>query len=204
MPAMAQKFEQQLGGTKLSPQTRLITLGGEHSISYHPLKHYLNTYPNLALIHLDAHADLRDGYQGFHYSHASIIYRIMELFGPGHQLLQYGIRSGTAAEYRLMREHKTLSHSRAEFLAKVAALDPDRPVYLTLDLDYFDPGILPGTGTPEPGGEDFASFLSLNRILNQKNFVGADIVELSPPQDPSEVSSITAAKIVREIALAMN
>ena len=74
---------------------KVMTLGGEHSISYAPIVKYLNQYPDLVLVHLDAHADLRDGFTGFHYSHASIIRRALDHFGPNHELIQYGIRSGT-------------------------------------------------------------------------------------------------------------
>ena len=163
---------------------KLLTLGGEHSISYAPIVKYLKQYPDLVLLHLDAHADLRDGFLGYHYSHASIIRRSVDHFGPDHELIQYGIRSGTRDEYQWMKEHKTIRSSRKDFLDSVEAIAKDRPVYLTLDLDYFDPSFLPGTGTPEPGGEDFHSFVSLMKLLRQKNLVGADVVELSPQIDP--------------------
>lgn len=182
---------------------KLLTLGGEHSISYAPIVKYLKQYPDLVLLHLDAHADLRDGFLGYHYSHASIIRRSVDYFGPGHELIQYGIRSGTRDEYQWMKEHKTIRKSRQEFLESVEAIAADRPVYLTLDLDYFDPSFFPGTGTPEPGGEDFHSFVSLMKILRQKNLVGADAVELSPPIDPTGNSNVFAAKVVRELLLVL-
>lgn len=183
---------------------RIMTLGGEHSISYAPIKKYLTEYPDLVLLHLDAHADLRDGYLGFHYSHASIIRRVTDHFGSQHQLIQYGIRSGTKEEYQWMAEHKTLKKNRKEFLESVAALPDDKPIYLTLDLDYFDPSFFPGTGTPEPGGEDFHSFVSLCKILRTKNFVGCDVVELSPEIDSTGNSDVFAAKVVRELLLCLD
>ena len=183
---------------------KVMTLGGEHSISWAPIKSYLQTYPDLCLLHLDAHADLRDGYLGHHYSHASIIRRALDHFGPGHELVQYGIRSGTAGEYRWMRENGTLMQSRQDFLDKVKAIPNERPVYLTFDLDYFDPAFFPGTGTPEPGGEDFHSFVSLCKILREKNFVGCDVVELSPSIDPTGNSDVFAAKVVRELILCLD
>ncbi|PWW33891.1 agmatinase [Idiomarina loihiensis] len=182
---------------------KLLTLGGEHSISYAPIVKYLKQYPDMVLLHLDAHADLRDGFLGYHYSHASIIRRSVDHFGPGHELIQYGIRSGTRDEYQWMKEHKTIRSSRKDFLDSVEAIAKDRPVYLTLDLDYFDPSFLPGTGTPEPGGEDFHSFVSLMKLLRQKNLVGADVVELSPQIDPTGNSDVFAAKIVRELLLVL-
>lgn len=183
---------------------RVLTLGGEHSISYAPIKTYLEQYPDMVLLHLDAHADLRDGFLGYHFSHASIIRRVVDHFGPDHQLIQYGIRSGTREEYQWMKENGTVRTSRKDFLESVQAIADDRPIYLTLDLDYFDPAFLPGTGTPEPGGEDFHSYVSLLKILRHKNLVGADVVELSPKIDPTGNSDVFAAKIVRELLIIMN
>lgn len=183
---------------------KVMTIGGEHSISYAPIKTYLAEYPDLCLIHLDAHADLRDGYLGYHYSHASIIRRVLDHFGPEHELVQYGIRSGTADEYRWMKDNQTLRESRQAFLEKVSRIPEDRPIYLTFDLDYFDPSYFPGTGTPEPGGEDFHSFVSLCKILRNKNFVGCDVVELSPSIDPTGNSDVFAAKVVRELILCLD
>ena len=183
---------------------KLITLGGEHSISYGPIKTYLEEYEDLIIIHLDAHADLRDGFEGYHYSHASIIRRSLDHFKKGHELIQYGIRSGTKEEYDYMKSHQTLKTSRKEFLDSVNAIDNQRPIYLTCDLDYFDPSFFPGTGTPEPGGEDFHSFISLMKILKDKNFVGADLVELAPEIDSTGNSSVFAAKVLRETILAMH
>ncbi|WP_244993746.1 agmatinase [Pseudidiomarina sediminum] len=183
---------------------RVLTLGGEHSISYAPLRKYLAQYPDLVVLHLDAHADLRDGFLGYHYSHASIMRRALDHFGPDHQLIQYGIRSGTREEYQFMKEHGTVRTSRKDFLDSVTAIAGDRPIYLTLDLDYFDPAFLPGTGTPEPGGEDFHSYVSLMKILREKNLVGADVVELSPEIDPTGNSDVFAAKIVRELLIILN
>ena len=182
---------------------KMLTLGGEHSISFGVIKRYLKEYPDLVLLHLDAHADLRDSHLGFHYSHASVIRRVLDHFGKQNRLMQYGIRSGTKEEYRWMRDNNTLYNERQTFLQAVEEIMPERPIYLTLDLDYFDPGIFPGTGTPEAGGEDFNSFISLLKVLATKNFVGCDIVELSPLLDSSGNSSVFATKVVREVLLTM-
>jgi agmatinase len=182
---------------------QFLTLGGEHSISYAPMIRYLEQYPDLVILHLDAHADLRDGYEGYHYSHAAIIRRISEHMTNHHRLMQYGIRSGTRDEFTWMEEKKTRYDNRQRFLEAVAAIDDTRPIYLTLDLDYFDPAFLPGTGTPEAGGEDFHSFISLNKILKQKHFVGADVVELAPGIDPTGNSSVFATTVVRELILSL-
>ncbi|RHW74941.1 agmatinase [Colwellia sp. RSH04] len=197
-------FDTLFGDVSLNDSNvRIMTLGGEHSISYAPIIKYLADFPKLVVLHLDAHADLRDGYLGYHHSHAAIIRRISEHFGEHHQLLQYGIRSGTKDEYEWMKQHGTLKASRDKFLAAVEEIPLDTPIYLTLDLDYFDPSFLPGTGTPEPGGEDFHSFVSLCKILKNKNFVGCDVVELSPEIDSTGNSDVFAAKVVRELLLCL-
>ena len=197
-------FSQMLGSTDLvKNEIKILTMGGEHSISFAPISAYLKQYPDLVLLHLDAHADLRDGYEGHHYSHASIIYRAQELFGSQHQLIQYGIRSGTKDEYLWMDENNTRCHSLESFLDKVDKISGQTPIYLTLDLDYFDPAYFPGTGTPEPGGEDFHSFISLVKLLKNKNFVGCDVVELAPNIDATGNSDVFAAKVVRELLLCL-
>lgn len=183
---------------------KFLTLGGEHSISYAPIVSSLRSYPDMVLLHLDAHADLRDGYLGHHYSHASIIRRCLDHFEEGHELIQYGVRSGTQEEYAWMKKHKTLRTSFQQFIDDIEKIDPKRPIYLTLDLDYFDPCYMPGTGTPEPGGETFHSFVKLIKILDKKNFVGCDVVELSPELDSSGNSDVFATKVVRELLLILD
>jgi agmatinase len=187
----------------LKEKGKILTLGGEHSISYAPIKTYLDAFPDLILIHLDAHADLRDGYNGHHYSHASIIRRAIDHFGKGHELLQYGIRSGTKEEYKWMNDNKTIRTSLESFIDSIDKVTPTRPIYLTIDLDFFDPSYLPGTGTPEAGGETFHTFIKIIKRLSKLNFVGADIVELSPNIDTTGNSDIFATKVTREIVMAL-
>lgn len=183
---------------------KFVTLGGEHSISYGPIVKYLESYPDLVLLHLDAHTDLRDGYLGEKFSHASIIRRVLDHFTSKNQLIQYGIRSGPREEFSWMKENKTLATSLKECCDWLEAIDNERPIYLTLDFDFFDPAFFPGTGTPEAGGEDFHGFMKILKVLNKKNFVGADLVELAPMLDPTGNSSCFASKITREVMLAMN
>ncbi len=197
-----ESFEKKTSGLDFKKH-KLVTIGGEHSISYAPIKKYLEEFKDLVLIHLDAHADLRDGYLGFKYSHASIIRRVLDHFGNDHELIQYGIRSGTKEEFDWMKQNNTRAHSLESFIDKIKSIDPKRPVYLTFDLDFFDPGFFPGTGTPEPGGEDFHAFIKINKILSKLSLVGADITELSPELDSSGCSSVAATKVVREIVLGM-
>ncbi|HSH12402.1 MAG TPA: agmatinase [Desulfurivibrionaceae bacterium] len=188
------------GATEAS--ARFLALGGEHSISCLFIERCLALFPDLLLLHLDAHADLRDGYQGYHYSHAAAIRRCLDHFGPGHNLAQFGIRSGTREEFHWMRSHRTLHDELPGFLNFLKQIPDERPVYLTLDLDYFDPAFLPGTGTPEAGGADFHSFIEIIRALKGKKLVGSDVVELAPALDPTGNSEVFAAKVVRELILA--
>jgi agmatinase len=196
-----EKITSELGLQK--DKIKLLTLGGEHSISYGPIVRYMKEYQDLFIIHLDAHADLRDGYLEEKYSHASIMRRVWDHKKESQEIIQYGIRSGTKEEFEFMKKEQTRANSLAELLQKVDAIAATRPIYLTLDLDYFDPAFFPGTGTPEAGGEDFHSFIKLIKILKDKNFVGADVVELAPMIDATGNSSAFASKVVREVLLAL-
>lgn len=181
--------------------TKTLVLGGEHSVSVAPIRRALECFPDLVVIQLDAHADLRDGYQGFHWSHAAVMRRVLDYFGPKHQLIQHGIRSGTRREFEWMMRNGTRCSSLESLLTKIYDLPNDRPIYLTLDLDYFDPAFLPGTGTPEPGGESFHSFVAVTQTLLRKRLIGADVTELAPTIDPTGNSSVLAAKAARELIL---
>jgi agmatinase len=129
--------------------------------------------------------------------------RALDHFGEDHRLLQYGIRSGTKEEYSWMKENKTIVSSRENLLKEIGELRSNRPVYLTLDIDYFDPSIAPGTGTPEAGGEDFNSLISILKALKEKNFVGADLVEVAPNIDQTGNTTIFASKVIRELILSL-
>ncbi|HLE10571.1 MAG: agmatinase [Bdellovibrionales bacterium RIFOXYD12_FULL_39_22] len=188
----------------LDKNTKLLTLGGEHSISIAPLSAYLQRFPELLVIHLDAHADLRDGYMDFKYSHAAVLRRYMDLAKDPAKLIQFGIRSGTKDEFDWMKKNKTLIFGRQNFFDVINKIPAATPIYLTFDVDFLDPSIFPGTGTPEAGGENFDCLIQLFKILHFKNFVGADIVELSPPIDPTGNSTIIASKIVREMLLTLS
>ncbi len=182
----------------LKKQAKFLTIGGDHSISIAPIWGYQQHYSNLTIIHLDAHADLRPSYQNNPHSHASIMARVIE--GKSN-LIQYGIRSGTREEFTQMESMNSLFHSQKDFFAAVEQCD--NPIYLSLDLDYFDPSIIAGTGTPEAGGENFLSLISLLQILQKKDFVGADVTELAPKIDKSGNSTIIASKVIREILLCL-
>ncbi|MGK0367026.1 MAG: agmatinase [Thermoproteota archaeon] len=202
---MTKEFNDALMPVKLKEDhIRLITLGGEHSISFGPILKHLKEYPDMVILQLDAHADLRESYLDNPHSHACIMRRVLENMSESSQLIQYGIRSGTREEFQWMHEHNTRANSIEELIIRLKNIDEARPVYLTLDLDYFDPAFFPGTGTPEAGGEDFNSFIKLIKVLATKNLVGADVVELAPNIDPTGNSSCFASKVVREIILALS
>lgn len=133
-------------------------------------------------------------------SHACVMRRVSEFLGEEH-IRQLGIRSGTREEYRLMRDYGTMTTFRDEQLAELRAWVGSRPLYLTVDLDVFDPCCLPGTGTPEPGGIDWWTFQRLIKALRGCDIVGLDVVELAPQLDASGCSSVLAAKAVREMLL---
>lgn len=187
----------------LPPHLKILLVGGEHSLTYYPVKALLERYPNLRIIQLDAHTDLRKEYLEDPLSHASVFYRIKNLLkDPQSQLCQYGIRSGTQEEFRWMKENKTLVSSEEELWDRLKSFG-QAPIYLSVDLDFFDPSLVSGTGTPEAGGPDYRFF---ERFLDQArslNLVGADVMELSPSWDSTGVSSTVAAKVIRSLLILM-
>ncbi|MEB3205891.1 MAG: agmatinase [Vampirovibrionales bacterium] len=181
-----------------------LGVGGEHLVSLPVIEAYLEKYPDLAVLHFDAHTDLRDDYLGEKLSHATVLRRVEERLqgGMAHSLRQIGIRSGPRDEFELMQASGSLLKSVDE-LAQVRSAWGQRPVFITLDLDVLDPSILPGTGTPEPGGLTFRELSDWLLAIDRLNFniVGADAVELSPDYDPSGVSSAVAAKVIRQLMI---
>ena len=178
---------------------RPLMLGGEHSITAGAVAAVARRHPDLVLVQLDAHADLRDSWLGSHHSHACAMRRCLEVL-PSQQLFQLSIRSGTRLEFEELRSSGRLI---ADVEALATALEPlrGRPLYLTVDLDWFDPAVLPGTGTPEPGGYLWSDFAALVEVLRRHQLVAADVVELAPQLDPSGVSSVLAAKVTRSLLL---
>ncbi len=183
----------------LAHQAKPLLLGGEHGVSLGAIRATAELYTDLMVIQLDAHADLRDGFEGQPLSHASVMRRSLECI-PRERLWQVGIRSGTRQEWRQLRQSDRLVDPRPEAIKR--CIDESRgPIYVTLDLDIFDPSLVAGTGTPEPGGIDWSRFEALLAEIPDRRLVAADVVELAPDYDPSGVSSVVAAKAVREIAL---
>ena len=175
-----------------------LMLGGEHSISSGAVAAVARRHPELALVQLDAHADLRHEWLGNRHSHACAMRRCLEVL-PSGTLRQIAIRSGTREEFEELRAAERLV--AIERMAEALRPLRGRPIYLTVDLDWFDPAVLPGTGTPEPGGFLWRDFAALIEELRHHRLVAADVVELAPQLDPTGVSSVLAAKVVRSLLL---
>ena len=193
------RAEEILGDGKLP-----LLLGGEHLVTLGAVRAVAKRYPDLHILHFDAHADLRDDYLGAKLSHACVLRRCHDLLGDG-RIHQFCIRSGDRAEFQFAKAHTELHPfdftGLEETVARLKAANA--PVYLTIDLDCLDPSIFPGTGTPEAGGVSFPQLLNAIRTAGAANVVAADVNELAPMLDPTGVSTATACKVLRELLLAL-
>lgn len=179
-----------------------IGLGGEHLVSWGSIRAAAEKYPDLRVIHIDAHTDLRDDYEGQPFSHATIIKKVCDAIGPD-RVYQFGIRSGTKEEFQWAREHTHFApFDVAEPLRSMLPELHGKPVYVTWDIDVFDPSTAPGTGTAEHGGIFAREAFEAIGYMSSLNVVGFDLVEVAPQIDPSEQTQILAAKIIREALLA--
>jgi len=185
----------------LAEGKRFVAVGGEHLVTLPLIQAVVSHYPDLVVVHWDAHADLRDTYLGERLSHATVLRRVAELLRPGH-LYQFGIRSGTREEMVYAKEHTHL-YPEAVLAPLTSVIEElkGRPLYVTIDLDVIDPGFFPGTGTPEPGGISAAEALSALRLLGGLNVVGMDFVETMPLPDVSQRTAVLAAKMIRDALL---
>ena len=186
--------------TVLAAGMKPLMLGGEHSISSGAVAAVAKQHPDLVLVQLDAHADLRHEWLGARHSHACAMHRCLEVL-PSQQLMQIAIRSGTRDEFKELQSSERLI-SVQDIPNRMSELR-GRPIYLTVDLDWFDPAVMPGTGTPEPGGFIWNDFAAVINELRHHRLMGADVVELAPQLDPSGISSVLAAKVTRSLLLLM-
>ena len=177
-----------------------LMIGGEHLVTLGAVRAVAEQYPDLCVIHFDAHADLRDDYLGVNLSHATVMRRVWEVVGDG-RIYQFGIRSGERAEFEWGRAHFATRRFDFEGLEEVVSSLKGRPVYFTLDLDVLDPSCFPGTGTPEAGGVTFQQLFDAVMKVGSLDIVGADLNELSPMLDASGASTAAALKILRELLL---
>lgn len=183
-----------------------LMLGGEHLVTLGAFREIQKKYPDMHIIHFDAHADLRDDYLGVKLSHACVIRRCHDIIGDG-KIHQFGIRSGDRTEWNFAREGHTDFHpfSLEDVECVVKSIGTDVPVYFTLDLDVLDPSVFPGTGTPEAEGVTFNDLRkALTFVCSRLNVVGCDVTELAPMLDNSGMSTAVACKVVRELLLALN
>ena len=174
---------------------KYLGIGGEHLVTYPAVKACKEKYQDLAIIHFDAHTDLRKDYLGEKLSHASVMRRIGEIVGF-ENIKQIGIRSGLKEEFELMKKYNTLVKSSND-LKEIK----NKKIFLTIDVDVLDPAYMPGTGTPEPDGLTYRELAEWIKYLHDFDIVGVDIVELAPDYDKSEVSTAVVTKIIRDVLM---
>ena len=177
--------------------------GGEHLVTLGAFRAAAEKYPDISIIHFDAHADLRDEYLDVKFSHACVLRRCWEIVGDG-RIFQFGIRSGDREEFGWGKDHVSTHRFDFQGLEETVKSLQGKPVYFTVDLDVLDPSVFPGTGTPEPGGVAFEELRKAAAcVCKNANIVACDVNELSPHYDMSGVSTAVACKIIREMILAM-
>ncbi|MEK4443811.1 agmatinase [Niallia sp. FSL K6-0077] len=181
-----------------------LGMGGEHLVSWGVFQAMYKKYPDLAIIHMDAHTDLRDEYEGEPLSHSTPIKKVANLIGPKN-VYSFGIRSGMKEEFQWAKE-VGMHISKFEVLEPLKEILPTlagRPVYVTIDIDVLDPAHAPGTGTVDAGGITSKELLASIHEIARSNVqvVGADLVEVAPIYDPSEQTANTASKLIREMIL---
>lgn len=176
---------------------RVFGIGGEHLVTLPEIKAVSKFHKNLAIIHFDAHTDLREEYLGEEMSHSAVIRHASKIVGP-ENIRQIGIRSGMKEEFEFMKQHNTLAHKYSDLDALKG-----KKIFVTVDLDVLDTSIMPGTGTPEVGGLDFKELAGWFDYLKNFEIVGADVVELAPDYDASGASTAVATKVIRELLMVM-
>lgn len=180
---------------------RPVIIGGEHLLTLGAVRAAVRRWPDLAVVQLDAHLDLRDEYAGLPLSHATVLRRVSELVGL-ERLVQLGVRSGIREEWELWRRTWRVDGSLVEAARRLSGELRGRPFYLTIDIDVTDPAFAPGTGTPEPGGPSAGEVLEAVGLLASAGPVAVDLVEVCPVKDPSDITSLLAAKLLREVLVA--
>lgn len=194
----------QCAGEILNSGKLPFLIGGEHLVTLGSVRAAAEKYPDLHIIHFDAHTDLRTDYLGVELSHACVIRRCWEITGDS-RIHQFGIRSGERYEFEWAKSGHTDFHPFSlEGLSETMEKIGDAPVYFTVDLDVMDPSVFPGTGTPEPGGVDFLTVMrAVTEVCTKANLIGCDVTELCPPCDPTGASTAAACKIIREMLIAL-
>ncbi len=179
-----------------------LLIGGEHLVTLGSFRAVQKKHPDVHIVHLDAHADLRDDYLGTKLSHACVIRRCHDIIGDG-KIHQFCIRSGDREEFRFAAEHTDLHKFNLHDLEETMNKIGDTPIYFTIDLDCLSPAYFCGTGTPDAGGISFQELMLAIDTVCKGNVVGADINELAPNLDHSGASTAIACKITRELILSI-
>lgn len=174
---------------------KVFGIGGEHLVTLPEIQAVSKYIDNLAIVHFDAHTDLREEYLGEKLSHSAVIRHSADIVGF-ENLKQIGIRSGMKEEFELMKKYNTLCHKYEEL-----EVLKDKNIFVTVDLDVLDTSIMPGTGTPEAGGLNFNELVGWFKYLSKFNIIGADVVELAPDYDASGASTAVATKVIRELLM---
>lgn len=184
----------------------VVTLGGEHTISTAPIKAHFEKYPKMSILQFDAHSDLRESYEGSIWSHASIMARVCEFF-PGERVTQVGIRAQCKEEREFIHAKGVRTYFANELRRglhtenwqKRVADSLGDEIYVTFDVDYFDPAIMPSTGTPEPDGFLYSETLDVFREIKKqgKKLIGIDVVELAPRKELSHPNILTASLVYK-------
>jgi len=197
--AMVEAVRSRVAGFDRS--TLPVLLGGEHTLTLGAVRALQDHHGDLAVLQLDAHTDLRDKYEGRRLSHATVMRRISEVI-PLQQIVALGIRAGTRDEFALAERYRAATPTLA-VTSQLWTWLQEHPVYVTIDIDAVDPRDAPGTGNPEPDGLSAGTLLTFVRRLGDLRVVGLDLVEVSPPYDPSGRTAVLAAVILREALLAL-
>jgi agmatinase len=180
---------------------RLVVLGGDHAVSYPAVRAMARRWGPLSILHFDAHPDMYPAYEGNPYSHASPMARILEERLVD-RLVQVGTRCPSPAQQGVAREYGVEVHPAFDLRA-VGRLKFTSPLYFSIDLDGLDPAYAPGVSHPEPGGLSVRQVLDVIHGVRAPVVVGGDVVELNPRRDPSGVTAVVAAKLVRELIARM-
>lgn len=200
----ALKIIEEATSTILKDHKRPMMIGGEHLVTLGVIRSMVKKYPDLHIIHFDAHTDLRDEFFGMKLSHANVLRRCHDLVGDD-RIYQFGIRSGSKEEFEWAKVHTHLTKFTLDGLNEAIQKLQNKPVYITIDLDVLDPAYFPGTGTPEAGGITYKELLeAIMKFSKLNKIVGADIVELSPQLDTSGASTAVACKTLREMVLLLH
>ncbi len=180
---------------------RLLGIGGEHLVTYPEIVAISDVYgDDLAIVHFDAHTDLRDEYMGEKLSHSAVI-KLCSRYVRPENIKQIGIRSGMKEEWEFMKRNNTFIKDNNDYKSLDCLLG--KKVFVTVDLDVLDPSVMSGTGTPESGGMSFNELMGWFEYLKKFDIIGADVVELAPDYDTSGCSTAVATKVIRELLMIM-